>query len=731
MPLLPYAASARMESQWLSGLKRIERRPTQQLLSVYGAALRDIEAEAGRFIERIAVAKSFAGVSATAALDVQTLQFRLELLNSRKASIVDAIRQQTLNSGLEDAANSAINGSASPAYKFGIKAGLHRMEGIVVAHHQINREFAERALAKFHSPTNARLWVENMADRNAQAVVDTLTKGVLLGHGPEEMTRAVRGSLNATTSRVSTFVRTEVIGAARKGSLDAYRENADVVTAWIWNAADDACAVCWGMNGSLHPLDEEMDSHPNCRCSADPATAPMADLKAGDVPADGSQGIAPFDPDARFSQLPEGQQMRALGPTRLRAFKAGRLKLRDIPAPTNHPHWGPGLRAKSLRELGIEREVANAAAVAPSPAPPAFQAQESGWLGEIAGMRQQAGPLGLPPSLRQAVPNENFARLGREAYNAALADAESVMAPQVEQVIKAGEVMQTELRSRVQAAIDADPQMRAAHAEHLQRLDIKIADTEQMLSDLKSHPQYRGKKADVRKVSMRLRELQGEREAYAAGTADQRREAVMQMMRDLREMGDGQQGARMAEVAASRSRAEVIAQVGRMSELVPRTWLDAMREWAGNGGLTIGRSSRGYFSEYRRHLMVSANSSAAGLMPGDSTALHEMIHWAEQSIPALRELEWSFYRRRTTANGVREKTVSLRTLKPGHGYGANEKVREDHFSEAYMGKDYGDGPQSFYEVMTMGMESVMGTDYRPMIDANHEQFVLGVLAMLL
>lgn len=345
-----YAKSREREARWIRGLHRVEARPVRTLTATYRDALVEIQASIDGLVERLAVAQE-----AAAGNEVIALTTRLQLLENRRASIVADIRRILGDSPLAQQATFTLQHAVPQAYQHGVVAGLTALDGLVVNPERLNPEFAQRAIARLTGQTNANEWVRRLAGDNAERVINTLTRGVLVGHGPVEMVRQVRGSLAATEPRVATFVRTEIIGAARMGNLDLYRANADVVTGWVWNADDTACAVCWAENGSLHTLDEELESHPNCRCSADPTTAPMDDLAAGTAPTDGSVGATPFDPNERFAQLPAGQQMRVLGPSRLQAFNDGNLDLRDIPARTRHPMWGPGKRAKSLRELGIHR----------------------------------------------------------------------------------------------------------------------------------------------------------------------------------------------------------------------------------------------------------------------------------------------------------------------------------------------------------------------------------------
>ncbi len=100
----------------------------------------------------------------------------------------------------------------------------------------------------------------------AQAVKQTLLTGLTLGHGPREVAESVAQDLTISQWRAQTIARTEMNRAYRGASLATYQANSDVVSEWRWTCALSArsCAACLGMDGETFPIDEPMDSHPNC-----------------------------------------------------------------------------------------------------------------------------------------------------------------------------------------------------------------------------------------------------------------------------------------------------------------------------------------------------------------------------------------------------------------------------------------------------------------------------------
>jgi hypothetical protein len=65
---------------------------------------------------------------------------------------------------------------------------------------------------------------------------------------------------------------------------------------------------------------------------------------------------------------------------------------------------------------------------------------------------------------------------------------------------------------------------------------------------------------------------------------------------------------------------------------------------------------------------------------------------------------------------------------PKSGYALSEKARFDKFLSRYMGKDYGNKETSYFEIFTMGAESVFTGSYRIDTDPDYYNFIMGVLA---
>lgn len=741
-----YLESEKVRQRWLKYLETGHKEPAERMMATYRRALRQIEAEAKPLIRRLARAERLGEADEAAALST-----RLALAYSRAESIREVVRSTVERSGLEGVTDEQIRRLAPKAFAEGARLGYDRLEGVGVQFQRINERAVEQALGRLRRGTNAHEWIQGFAGAQGKEASRSLARSVALGHGVEQMTRDFSRSLSGLAQhRVETFVRTEMIGAMREGNLSTYRANSDLVEGWVWNATGSACAVCQGMNGSVHPITEQMFSHPRCRCSMDPLTRPFSELGVNGATETRSEG---FDPNPRFNLLPEREKRRILGPGRYQRWSDGKLDVRDIPARTSNPRWGPGLRSKTLRELdngGGERVPVTPSGPGPAPPPPKV-VDTSGFSGATAPPSASsfnevldilAGRHGGDFGVDQGLWDEYWGhktnwrsggeseRLAAEAFERVLKD----MDEKVDDIIEAGRVLEDEVARRLSArGALPDPELVAMRRKNIAAMEAEIRNIEAM-------PRAAGKKARLRDARIKLREEQGRLAALEEGEHHVVREVLKEVLGDTRPMGlTDEHRLALADLAEANAQSEVLSLMDDMAEFLPTSWLEQMMKWMGDrvsqyGPLEIRMKRRGEFMEgnYGRapHLWVSTNPSATTLAPGSTTTLHEMTHWAEGALADLRALEWAYYRRRTVVNGVEEKPTSLKAIFPNSGYAQHEKVREDKWANLYTGKDYGNQRESYYEIATMGMEDAMRTRQQPRIDPDHKRFIYGLLAIL-
>lgn len=190
--------------------------------------------------------------------------------------------------------------------------------------------------------------LREVAGAQVKAARTELEVGIALGHHPSVIARAFAKATGTTLQRSLLIARTEGLGVYRQTSLETFRAN-PVVQGWTWLATVDrrVCPACVAMSGSVHTLDESLDSHPGCRCAMVPRTLSWQEMGFAGVPD--SRPSIPAGADV-FARLPVADQRHILGPGKHAAYAAGRIGLADMVRHTHSPRWGDGRRTASLHE---------------------------------------------------------------------------------------------------------------------------------------------------------------------------------------------------------------------------------------------------------------------------------------------------------------------------------------------------------------------------------------------
>lgn len=130
-------------------------------------------------------------------------------------------------------------------------------------------------------------------------------------------------------------------------------------------------------------------------------------------------------------------------------------------------------------------------------------------------------------------------------------------------------------------------------------------------------------------------------------------------------------------------------------------------------------------TEFAPEITTSTRHSPVG-EDGYKTAVHELSHRFEASVPMIGQMEADFLERRTTHDGKRD---PLRR----YGMARGEYVRPDDFVNEYMGKDYKSAV--YHEVLSTGTEGLFGGGFGGLAgigqykrDDDMRHFVLGVLS---
>jgi hypothetical protein len=255
-------------------------------------------------------------------------------------------------------------------------------------------------------------------------------------------------------------------------------------------------------------------------------------------------------------------------------------------------------------------------------------------------------------------------------------------------------------------------------------------------------PAIRGRLDRLAAISARRAAIEAQLADAEAQEARAQRTALLEVLAEERPMGATVDGRawRFIDRAGQARDPQMQALLEQGARFWPRSWIEASNQL---GGIHAGRAPRGYSRVYPDgscDMLLSAkpNSRIPEDAPELPVALHEQAHRMQRAVDGITRFEWVFYRRRTTPHGGNpglDQTPAQRLdqLEPGLSYAPDELVRPDRFADPYIGKDNTEGgrggtPGAFYEVVPAGVEGLWTGNYA--IDADHRQFVLGLVALL-
>jgi hypothetical protein len=115
--------------------------------------------------------------------------------------------------------------------------------------------------------------MDGFGDEASDKAGKALIAGVSLGQKQDTISRAIMAALVICLWRSLTVDRTSMMDAYRGAFLITAQLNDDTAQLWEWKASPGACPFCASMDGTRHAIDEEMQSHPNCRCQMQIVTA--------------------------------------------------------------------------------------------------------------------------------------------------------------------------------------------------------------------------------------------------------------------------------------------------------------------------------------------------------------------------------------------------------------------------------------------------------------------------
>lgn len=185
----------------------------------------------------------------------------------------------------------------------------------------------------------------------AKSAREALILGVSLGIGPRELAKKIQDALGVSRNKALTISRTESLRAFRSGNMATFRENEAVLKGWRWTCAKSrrTCMACLAMDGTEHPLSEDMANHPCCRCAPVPITRSWSEILGDPTIPDTTPSIQTgLD---WFEKQKATTQQKMMGPAKYNAWQENKFELKDMVGVHHSKEWGDSVYEKPLKEL--------------------------------------------------------------------------------------------------------------------------------------------------------------------------------------------------------------------------------------------------------------------------------------------------------------------------------------------------------------------------------------------
>lgn len=184
-----------------------------------------------------------------------------------------------------------------------------------------------------------RVLLDEAIATGSQQALAGLVEATALGYNPRRTARMFFEGLAGGLNRAMVIARTEQLRVYRDAARQQYQQSGVVVGYKRISARDTrVCPACLlADDGTVYPLDQPFDEHPQGRC----AIVPVVER----IPVNWQTG------KDWLQQQPEATQQYILGKGRYNAWQEGLITLDDIPTRKFDETWGGAIVPKPLYEL--------------------------------------------------------------------------------------------------------------------------------------------------------------------------------------------------------------------------------------------------------------------------------------------------------------------------------------------------------------------------------------------
>lgn len=659
------------------------------------------------------------------------LEDLLREYHGKNAIIIDGMRDRAIKAGAEDQYSLIESGTGS--------------------YSKVPRKALEALSAQLASDTPVRASLELYAQDSITEALDSMKKGLTLGWGSQRLAREMNSVVGGNLAKAMTIARTEVNRAYREASHITRLENASLLDGWYWLSSlrKDSCPACLLQHGTLHPLEERLNDHPNGSCTTIPAISGVANP------------ISPTGAEI-FNQMSESEKKEKLGPALYEAYSSNpKLTPLDLITTRQSDVWGQThstISAKALKRLvddnpeeGIpSSEVAYGPVEGETPAEAkrrrARERREARKVGTDANKKppvpERVEPN--PTTQQKETPEEAKRRRARERRQARKAII--TPPPVVEPVVSTKETPEEAKKRRAKERREAR-KARATEVlgtENIIKNPVKknpkqekkeVPNIREVGEYIQSAP--RGDTPGLRMMKLIVQDFREEIEEIADVhevlrlTQKTYVESVNNdpsvwnvnmdynnLKRAYDDLGLGLafSSRRIINTFIRKQDPERIKLEDYNIDNAPGPWVEHVKDLLSMfkpGILTGQHKTNSWDRKKVRPLNISMDLARSYYQTEDNKAVvpldhqpnhssvvwHELGHWAEQrGNPRIYSECMKFYERRTKKDSYRQLNKLF-----VNGYGEHERTRPDDFLHPYMGKKYQDRAT---EIFSMGLEKI-------------------------
>lgn len=256
-------------SDWRQALVNDYAETATRLQQAYARILPDLQAHSGALVDRISKWVTDNPDASLTQEYVRGFKEYQDLLARVEVEMQDFAALLKNEAGIVEAR--AMDAGAQSALELAQAVSGGAGEVVAAAWNRVDPVALQQVIGYVDSPA-FRANTASFGENAATNIGDVILSGIAQGKSPGSISNILQNWMAIPAAWADTTVRTIQLYSYRGASVQSYRENPDVVSSWMWWASldDRTCGVCVSEHGQIHPLDEELNSHHNCRCTPIP-----------------------------------------------------------------------------------------------------------------------------------------------------------------------------------------------------------------------------------------------------------------------------------------------------------------------------------------------------------------------------------------------------------------------------------------------------------------------------